>query len=63
MSAGELCAKIMNEELKGLKHEIFDLGVLTPTKFIWLGNLGIGENSKFSFKLMMIFVILYVSAY
>ncbi len=26
MSAGELCAKIMNEELKGLKHEIFDLG-------------------------------------
>jgi hypothetical protein len=59
MSAGELCAKIIYEELKGLKHEIFDLGVLTPTKFIRLGNLGIGEKSKFSFNVMLLFAILY----
>ncbi len=45
--------------IKGLKHEIFDLGVLTPTKFIWLSNLGIGEKSKFSFKFMLLFAILY----
>jgi hypothetical protein len=59
MSAGELYAKIIYGKLKGLKHEIFDLGDLTPTKFIWLDNLGIGEKSKFSFKLMLLFAILY----
>jgi hypothetical protein len=47
------------EELKRPKHEIFDLGVLTPTKLIWLGDLGTDLKSKFSLKLMLIFVILY----
>ncbi len=63
MSAGELCAKIIYEELKGLKHEIFDLGVFTPTKLIWLGDSGTGGKGKLSFKSMLIFAILYLSAF
>jgi hypothetical protein len=50
MSAGELCAKIIYGELKGLKHEKFDLGVFTPTKLIWLGDIGLTKKENFLFN-------------